>query len=236
MHTWNVRALCCAGALFALVCLTPFPSLRNLGQVSAAALPAYGGCNAPTGAGINICEPGEPSSNVWETSSPLQLIAAATSSSAAVQTMEVWADGKKVAQASGTPFDEPISLDTGTHTITVIEQDAIGNEIKAAPFKIDVTGTVESNCPPPSSPGVNVCSPNAGGCNTQPWVEFTAAGRGASGKVERMELWVDHDKVANFPGDSINTSLIMVYGPVSIVEYDSKGNSLAKSFNFYGPC
>jgi hypothetical protein len=165
------------------------------------------------------------------------LIAAATSGTAQVQLMELWADGKKVAQTDGTPFDEPVSLDAGTHTLTLVEQDATGTEIKSAPFQVAVVGNDHPLCSAPSKPGVNVCSPYPGdGCNTQPWVDFDAVGKGKSGTVNRMELWISGTKIANFPGDRISTSLIMVFGEVSIVEVDSKGDSISSSFPFYGPC
>jgi hypothetical protein len=51
-----------------------------------------------------------------------------------------------------------------------------------------------------------------------------------------MELWVGGTKIANFPGDRISTSLIMVFAEVSIVEVDSKGDSISSSFFFNGPC
>jgi hypothetical protein len=51
-----------------------------------------------------------------------------------------------------------------------------------------------------------------------------------------MELWIAGNKIANFPGDRISTSLIMADGEIGIVEVDSKGNSLSSSFFFSGPC
>jgi hypothetical protein len=105
------------------------------------------------------------------------------------------------------------------------------------------------NCPAPLEPGFNICNPGEpnsfawetsspfpGGCNSSSWVDFEAVGKGKSGKVNRMELWVGGTKMANFPGDRISTSLIMVFAEVSIVEVDSKGDSLSSSFFFHGPC
>jgi hypothetical protein len=90
------------------------------------------GTRCPSQQGFNICNPGGPDPG---TSSPFQMIAAATSGTAQVQLMELWADGKKVAQANGTPFDEPVSLGAGTHTLTFVEHDTTGTEIKSAPFQ-----------------------------------------------------------------------------------------------------
>jgi hypothetical protein len=236
MRTWSVRAKFCTGLQVALICSSPF-TLFSQSTVKTSSTPAplgpYGNCGAPSQQGFNICNPGGPDS---ETSSPFQMIAAATSGTAQVQLMELWADGKKVAQADGTPFDEPVSLGAGTHTLTFVEHDTTGTEIKSTPFQLAVIGNDHPFCSAPSSPGVNVCSPSAGGCNAQSWVNFDAVGKGKSGTVNRMELWVSGTKIANFPGDRISTSLIMVFGEVSIVEVDSKGASISSSFFFNGPC
>jgi hypothetical protein len=237
MRTWNVRTMFYAG-LAALACASVLP-LFSPGMIQASGQPptaGYGNCSAPSSPGFNICNPGEPNSFAWETSSPFQMIAAATSETGQVQLLEVWADGKKVAQANGSPFDEPVNLDAGTHTITLVEQDATGTEMKSAPFQLAVEGNGHPTCNAPSSPGVNVCSPYPGGCNSQGWVDFDAVGKGKSGSVNRMELWIGGTKIANFPCDRISTSLIMVWGEVGIVEVDSKGNSLSSSFFFNGPC
>ena len=238
MRTLNARALMGTGLLFGLICAAPFPLFRNMGQASASAasLEPYGGCTAPSHEGINICQPGEPNPGAWETSSPMQVIAAATSGRGQVQTMEVWADGKKLAQSEGTPLDLPVSLSSGTHTLTVVEIDTLGDVVKSPAFQVSVQGNGDGNCPLPSSPGVKVCSPTPNGCNTEPWVEIAATGKGQSGTVSRMELWVNGNKIANFPGDRINTSLIMMQGTIKIDEVDSKGATRASTFFYSGPC
>jgi hypothetical protein len=150
--------------------------------------------------------------------------------------MELWADGKKVTQADGTPFDEPVNLDAGTHKLTVVERDTTGAEIKSN-FSVDVQGSDDQSCSPPDHPGVNVCAPSPGSCNTQPWVTIVAAGKAKSGTVSRMELWFEGAKIANFPGDRINTNLVMLgIGKITIDEVDSKGNTLSSSLSVEGPC
>ncbi|MGA2558450.1 MAG: hypothetical protein ABSF17_02135 [Terracidiphilus sp.] len=236
MHTWNVRAMFCAGlVVVACACVV---SIFSPGAVQAAggALQPYGGCVAPSTQGFDFCNPGEPNSFAWETSTPFQVIAAATSGTGQVSFIELWADGKKVTQANGTPFDETVNLSAGLHTLTLVEQDATGTEFKSAPFQLSVQGNDHPTCDAPSKPGVNVCAPYPGGCNTEPWVDFDAVGKGASGSVNHMELWIAGNKIANFPGDRISTSLIMADGEIGIVEVDSKGNSLSSSFFFSGPC
>jgi hypothetical protein len=229
MHTWDIRALSCTGLLLALANFSP--------SSSAAALPAYGGCAAPSGQGVNVCQPLGSSEFTYQISGPVQVIAAATSGRGQVKSMELWVDGKKVSEADGTPFDQTIDMGVGTHDLSVVEIDTTGASAKSAPLKIDV---VEKNdgpdCSAPDHPGVNVCSPDPNGCNSQSWVNISAVGKGKSGKVSRMELWAEGDKIANFPGDRIDTNLIMLYGTITINEVDSKGNTLGSTFFFNGPC
>jgi hypothetical protein len=248
MRTLSVRAIFRAGLPFALLCsLTSLLFSQSKAKTSSgpAALAPYGSvgtgegsipCQAPSQEGINICQPGV-GSFAPEIPSPFQVIAAATSGRGQVQFMELWADGKKVAQADGTPFDEPVTLGAGTHELTVIEHDTTGAEVKSA-FPVDVVeGRGDQDCSPPGSPGVNVCAPSPGSCNTEPWVQVLAAGKGKSGTVSRMELWFEGAKIANFSGDKINTNFIMLgIGTITIYEVDSKGNSLSSSLNVNGPC
>jgi hypothetical protein len=97
-------------------------------------------------------------------------------------------------------------------------------------------GNGSSDCDAPNAPGVHICSPLPNGCNSQPWVNLVSAGKGKSGTVDRMELWIDGEKIANFPGDRFDTDLIMVFGKVTVYEVDSKGHSLSSSLFFNGPC
>jgi hypothetical protein len=155
-----------------------------------------------------------------------------------VKLMELWADGKKVTQTDGTPFDEPVTLELGTHELTVIELDTTGAFVKSAPFTVTVVpAQIGDTCSPPAAPGVNVCSPLPNSCNGQPWVPVIAAGKGKSGTVDRMELWFEGAMIANFPGDRINTNLVMLgIGTVTIYEVDSKGASIASALDVNGPC
>jgi hypothetical protein len=76
----------------------------------------------------------------------------------------------------------------------------------------------------PPGPGVNVCEPMSGSCHTTAWVSVVAAAKGQRGTVNRMELWVNGGKIANFPENRINTNLfIQDFKTVTIYEMDSKG-------------
>ena len=166
MLVWRIGALTVTGLQFALICFSPFPLLsQNTSKTSSAAAPLrpYGGCPAPSQEGINICGVGDGDG----ITSPFQMVAAATSGRGQVQLMELWADGKKLSQTDGTPFDEPIGLEAGTHELTFIEHDTTGAEIKSTPIQVivDFAGSGDGDCPVPDAPGVNVCAPvMASGC------------------------------------------------------------------------
>ena len=193
-------------------------------SVSATATAAYGGCSAPAQAGVHVCFPSGPSG--FFAGSPMQVIATGTGGGGPVKLMEVFVDGKKVAQASGNLFDAPITIATGQHTLTVVELDTTGSYKKSTRQTLVVdNSTANEVCTAPGSPRVNVCIPQSGGCHTAAYSTFVATGTGASGTVSRMELWVNGTKLANFPGNHINTnfSFLPDFDKVTIIEIDSKG-------------
>ena len=209
---------------FALLSSALFLLSQSTDRASAAgaALPAYSGCLAPASEGVNLCVP---SVNNGTISAPFQVIASATSGRGQVVTMELWADGKKVTQTNGTPFDEPITLPEGTHTLTVIEVSTTGAFVKSAPLTVTVQNQGDQSCSLPAGPGVKVCQPVQGACHTAPWVQVLAAANGQSGTVNRMELWVNGGKIANFHGNHISTNLVIQdFDTVTIYEVDSKGS------------
>lgn len=236
MHILSIRKVSLSGLVFALACF-PTSSLSPQSQATTSATPAlapYGRCAAPTSEGVNVCHPIANST----TDAPFQVIASGTSGRGPVDHIELWADGKKVKQTQDSPFNEAITLPPGPHTLTLIEVDDTGFYSKSTPVNVTVNNVNIQQCPAPDLPGVNVCEPTPNGCNTNAWVNLSAAGKGASGQVSRMELWVGGAKIANFPGGQFNTNMIF-YGtnyPIAIYEVDSAGHKLGKSFNFFGPC
>ena len=250
MRISSVRGVFGTGLQFALICFLAFPLFSqnpDKASSSTAPLAPYGSvgsgpgslpCQAPSQEGVAICEPPGGSQFTYEIPSPFQVIAAGTSGRGQVKLMELWADGKKVTQTEGTPFDEPVTLSLGTHELAVVELDTTGAFAKSTRFSVSVVPAQSGGtCSLPGGPGVNVCSPLPNSCNTQPWVPVVAAGKGKSGTVSRMELWFGGAKIANFPGDRINTNLVMLgIGTITIYEVDSKGASIASSLSVYGPC
>jgi hypothetical protein len=227
MGSWSVRRVMCTGLLFALSGSSPFllfsQSTGTASSAAVAALPPYGGCPAASREGVKICAPYAGSF----IEAPFQVIASGTSGRGQVKLMELWADGKKVTQTNGTPFDEPVMLAAGTHKLTVIEVSTTGAFAKSTPLEVTVEDNRGGTCPLPAGPGVNVCEPMRGSCHTTSWVTVLAAAKGQSGTVNRMELWVNGGKIANFPGDRINTHLfIQDFNTVTIYEVDSKGGFL----------
>lgn len=96
-------------------------------------------------------------------------------------------------------------------------------------------------CAPPSSPGVNFCTPGAGDSVLSP-MQFTGAGTGASGSTaNRMELWIDGTKVNDYPGNQIDAKVAVALGnhSATMIEVDSNGNYIKSSpvaFNVIGGC
>lgn len=226
------RALSCGALIVAWLCL--FPTIPSSQASSAQALstpgiPAYGNCPAPQNAGVRVCGPFI-FSGVTAIASPFQLIASGTGARGSVNFMQLWADGVKLQTVFANVFDAPVTLSSGTHQLTVVEIDTTGAFLKSAPISMSIEGnTAEEACPAPTSPGVNACVPGVNSCHTAGWTTIIASGTGATGVVRRMEMWVDGVKLANFPGNRINTNLYLNdFSTVTIVEVDSAGG-FAKS-------
>lgn len=234
MQNRTKGAICRLGMRWALVscCLTS----PIIAQTQAPSLEPYGRCTTPSQQGVNICMPYQGA----EVASPFQVIGAGTSGRGQVALMQLWADGRKIMQTPGTPFDEPIALPLGAHQLTLIEVDDTGFYSKSEPLNVTVVDSSFSNqeCPPPGSPGVNVCQPSPNSCNVQPGTYISAAGKGESGPVIRMEVWISGAKVANFPGDHFETNMILFDSSytMEIWEIDSHGHSLKSALFLDGPC
>ena len=227
-------------AVLALISFSPLPLSQSQTTGSSptqSALQPYGRCTAPANEGVNLCMPYAGARVV----SPFQVIGAGTSGRGQVKRMELWADGNKVKETPGSPFDSPVRLPVGDHELTLIEVDDTGFNSKSAPFTVSVVDDFDTDpdqCSPPATPGVNVCQPLPNSCNTQPNMEISAAGTGETGPVIRMEVWVNGAKVANFPGNHFDTNVIFfdAFYTMEVWEIDSNAHSLKQALFLDGPC
>ncbi|HEY6446770.1 MAG TPA: Ig-like domain-containing protein [Acidobacteriaceae bacterium] len=176
-------------------------------------------CAPPSSTGVHVCSPTQ--GEVLQ--SPVTVVAAGTGASGSVNHLELWIDGNKVGNYSGATMDATVSLPNGSHSLTVVEVDSKGADVKSSPvtFTVGATGT----CSAPSSPGVHLCSPMQGESTSSP-VAFMATGTGASGAVNHLELWVDGNKVGNYSGATMNASVGLAAGSHSatVIEVDTNGN------------
>jgi hypothetical protein len=206
--------------ILASLCLAPMIGRSQdnpVGPSTQGPDPAYGNCPAPAQSGVNVCQPTD-----FGGASPLQVIAAATGGRGEVKGVQLWADGSKVAEVNGNVFNQTVKLALGNHQLTLVELDSTGFYVKSAPVPVLIRFDGGNPCDPPNAPGVHVCQPD--GCHGYPWTTLAAAGTGVNPPVVRMELWVDGAKMANFPGNKIDTDMNLPdfsYG--TIIEVDSKG-------------
>lgn len=238
------------GLIVSLFCFSPpllLPQVPETVSAASTALLPYGLCAPPQQQGVTICVPApDPYAQVQgsavDTLSPFQVIAAGTSGRGQVDNMQLWADGKKIMQKPGSPFDEAVTLPQGLHELTVIEVDKTGFYAKSTPLKVNVQAvSPDPPCAPPDTPGVHICDLDPAPCNT--WLDVSAAGRGETGPVVRMEMWVLGSKVANFSGNQLDTHWNApdywhggIYGPLEIWEVDSHGHALKASVRLEGVC
>ena len=177
-----------------------------------------GTCAAPSSPGVHVCSP-----TAGQTvSSPVNVVASGTGASGSVNHLELWVDGNKVGNYSGSMMNANVTLSSGSHAATVIEVDSKGAYVKSMPvtFTVGQSGT----CAAPSSPGVHVCAPAAGQTVNSP-VNVVASGTGASGSVNHLELWVNGTKIGNYSGSTMNVSIAFSSGShtATVIEVDSKG-------------
>jgi phage tail tube protein FII len=186
--------------------------------VAQAAAGGPGNCAAPSSPGANLCSP-TPGQTV---PSPVTFIATGAGASGKVDHLELWIDGNKVGNYPGANMNASVTLPAGGRTVTVVEVDSQFHYVKSNPMNFTV-GQSGGSCPAPSSPGTVLCTPTAGRIMSSP-VQFTGAGMGATGSVNHLELWIDGNKVGNYPGATINTQVTLPSGAhaATMVEVDSQ--------------
>lgn len=148
--------------------------------------------------------------------------------------LELWLDGNKVAEQYNV-WDKYAWLSSNAYTFSPGTHRAAfytagyDNTLQQQDVTFDVPGPT---CPPPSSPGVNVCSP-ASGSTAGRSVE-TLAGGAITGTILRMEVWVDSEKMySTFGSDMLDATLTISPGAHTLTFYivNTNGDTLDKSVN-----
>jgi hypothetical protein len=144
-------------------------------------------CSAPNHyTGITLCAP----TSTVAAGSPVTFSIGASNQTAG-RKVEVWIDGKKMSEELKHAFsyysflDASYNLAAGTHNVTVYSA-GWDNLLEKFSFPLTVGS---STCAPPSSPGLNVCSPISNSTDDSPVVAW-ASGT-VTGTIARMEVWVD---------------------------------------------
>ena len=190
-------------------------------------------CPPPGKPGVNVCYPLVSLYSPVTVGSPAQFVAAGTGPHGPAVLMELWIDESKNRQLAGNLIDQAVAIPTDghNHVATIVAVDATGAYIKSEPFTL-VSGTSSAGtpCTPPTTPGVNVCSPTADTVAC-PSYSIVAASTGASGAVSHTEVWINGRKFNDFPGAYVNTNVDVGQGIdyVTVVEVDDKGNFIKSS-------
>ena len=176
------------------------------------------GCKTPSSPGAILCTP--QAGKAYP--SPVQFTGAGSGASGSVNHLELWIDGQKIGNYPGNTMATSVSLTNGSHTATLVEVDSKSNYIKSTPVTFSVGSGGGGSCAAPSSPGASLCSPSPGSTVASP-VAFTGAGTGATGKVDHLELWIDGNKIGNYPGSTMSASVPLRAGnhSATLIEVDS---------------
>src|SRR5262249_34521829 len=128
-------------------------------------------------------------------------------------------------QSQSFAINEPLAVphDFSPHSIVLVGYDSTGGTVTATQIDQETGFFPPRVCSAPAVPGVNVCAPKS--CSLNGVYYIQATGRGASGSVDHMELWADGNKLADFPGNSVNPNIgppLLGGGPITltIVEVD----------------
>ena len=165
----------------------------------------WGGCTyPPNSTGIRLCIPG-----TIPIASPV-VVNASASSFGQLRKIELWVDGKKLAEqfhAWGQQawFNAFETFAPGSHAATLIAAD-IDNRLQTLVYNFTVI-----NCAGPASPGIHVCSPANGASLISP-VQALAASN-VTGNILRMEVWVDGVKKYTALGtNALSASIALAAG------------------------
>jgi hypothetical protein len=173
----------------------------------------WSNCDYPTtGHGIHVCSPDVSSGSTVNFN-------AAAHSFGALRKMELWVDGKKLAQQQNTWqgnawFNFSLTLAPGTHQGHIFAAD-VDNTRQLASFNF----TVPSSCAAPASSGVHICAPASGAATSNPPVLVQATST-VTGTLARMEIWVDSTKkYTESNSNSVSASIEMTPGKHTITVF-----------------
>ncbi|HZZ41008.1 MAG TPA: FG-GAP-like repeat-containing protein [Acidobacteriaceae bacterium] len=157
------------------------------------------------GQGIALCSPGS-------TSGTSVSFTASANSFGMLRKMELWIDGKKIAEqhhtwANRAWFNLTTTLSAGSHKVTLFAAD-IDNRLQKFTSTVQVGG---SSCSAPASAGVNLCQPASGATVSSP-VQVMASAT-VTGKLASMQLWVDGvKKYSETSSATLQTSISLSAG------------------------
>jgi hypothetical protein len=173
-------------------------------------------CSAPDRyTGITLCAP----TSTVAAGSPVKFSIGAANQTAG-RKVEVWIDGKKMGEQLKHAFsyytflDASYNLAAGKHNVTVYSA-GWDNLLESLSFPLTVGG---GTCTPPSSPGLNVCSPINDSTDNSPvlaWASGTV-----TGTIARMEVWVDGvKKYSTYGSNTLKTSVALPSGTHKFTSY-----------------
>jgi hypothetical protein len=158
--------------------------------------------------GINVCGPTSTTGAV----SPVTFSFGGSNQTAG-RDMELWIDGKKLSESLKQTYSHysflnaTKALTEGQHSVTAY---SVGWDysLKSTTFQLNVGSSV---CAPPSSDGLNLCSPINGSTVASPVLALASGKLG--GAIQRMEVWVDGVKKYTSTGSTtLKTSLPLPSG------------------------
>jgi hypothetical protein len=182
----------------------------------------------PSQPGATFCHP------TGRVISPVQISAGATALNGYITALRLYVDDEpqltiyNPQQSRSFAINEPLAVPHGDspHNIVLVGYESTGGAVTANLTYQESSFNLPQICPAPDAPGVSVCSPKS--CTTTGAFSIRATGRGASGIVDHMEIWASGRKLADSPGNSINTNiglpLLQGFSILTIVEVDSNGD------------
>ncbi len=91
-------------------------------------------CPAPSGPGVHVCSP--VAGNTY--TSPVNVQATAKAASGNVVRLELWIDGKKYGNFTGSMMNANVQMGSGSHRLVVVEDDSAGGHISSTAVYISV--------------------------------------------------------------------------------------------------